>query len=214
MAVVVWRTRSPDPVDAQMMYWQEAAKVSGDALARAVAYAVVPLVVLAVLVSIAAAWRRRRWDAVFLALLTAPASLVVELLVKEIVRRQRPDGGTALLYPSGHAALATAAAVTVVVVLRATSASPRTRAAVAWLAGWLVLAIGSARLVQTVHYLTDVVGGAALGLAVSCSAVWIIATLGRSRRGRASRGRAAVGPPRHLPGGCDERPSRGPPGRS
>ena len=38
---------------------------------------------------------------------------------------------------------------------------------IAWLAGWLVVVIAAARLVQTVHYVTDVVGGAALGLAVS-----------------------------------------------
>lgn len=211
LAVLVWHTRSPDPVDAQMMHWQEAAKVRGDAVARAIAYAVGPLVVLAVLASIAAAWWRRRWDAALLALLAAPVSLVVELLVKEIVHRQRPDG-TALLYPSGHAVLATAAAVTVAVVLRATATSSRTRAGVAWSAGVLVLAIGAARLVQTVHYVTDVVGGVALGLAVSCGTVLITAALCRPGLSMASRAREAGSRP-HLPTG-DERPRGGPSGRS
>lgn len=213
LAVLVWHTRSPNPVDAQMMDWQEAIKVRGGPIAGAVAYAVGPVVVLVVLASIAAAWWRRRWDAAFLALLAAPASLVVELLVKEIVHRQRPDGGPALLYPSGHVALATAAAVTIVVVLRATQASARTRTGVAWLAGLFVIAIGAARLVQTVHYVTDVVGGAALGLAVSCSTVLIIAVLSRSGPFAVPRGREA-GSTRHLPAEYDERSSHDLPGRS
>ncbi|MCE3553471.1 phosphatase PAP2 family protein [Pseudonocardia sp. RS11V-5] len=213
LAVLVWHTRSPGPVDARMMDWQEAVKASGDSIAGAIAYAVGPLVVLTVLASIAASWWRRRWDAALLALLAAPASLVVELLVKEIVHRQRPDGGTSLLYPSGHVALATAAAVTVVVALRATRASARTRTGVAWLAGFLVIAIGAARLVQTVHYVTDVVGGAALGLAVSCSTVLIIAALSRSGSSAAVRGRKA-GATRNSPAGYDERSSHDLPGRS
>ncbi len=97
----------------------------------------------------------------------APGTLVTELMLKQVVQRQRPDGGAALLYPSGHVAVATAAAVTAVLVVRATLAPPRTRMRVAWLAGWLVVVIAAARLVQTVHYVTDVVGGAAIGLAVT-----------------------------------------------
>jgi undecaprenyl-diphosphatase len=174
VAAAVWRTRWPGSADAEMMRWQEAASAWGDGIATAISYAVGPLVVLAVGVSAVLARRVKRWDAVLLSVVTAPGALAIELLLKQLVHRQRPYASTALLYPSGHVAVATAAAVTAVLVLRATSAPPRTRVRVAWLAGWLVLVIAVARLVQTVHYVTDVVGGAALGLAVTCWAALAI----------------------------------------
>jgi membrane-associated phospholipid phosphatase len=130
--------------------------------------------VLVVLACAALAWRVKRWDAVALALVAAPGTLVIELLLKQVVHRQGPYSGAALLYPSGHVAVATAAAVTAVLVARATLAPTRTIMRIAWLAGWLVVVTATARLVQTVHYVTDVIGGAALGLAVSCWAALAI----------------------------------------
>ena len=181
VAAVVWHTHWPNSADAEMMRWQEGAWVWGDGIATTVSSATGPLVVLAVVASTALAWQARRWDAVVLALVTAPAALVIELLVKQLVDRQRPDGNGALLYPSGHVAVATAAALTAVLVLRATPAPPRTRLRVGYLAGCLVLVIAAARLVQTVHYVTDVVGGAALGLAVTCWAALAITAGYRAR---------------------------------
>jgi hypothetical protein len=134
VAALVWHTRWPDPADAELMRLHEAARVRGDGIATAIAYAVGPLVVLAGLASAAQAWRVRRWDAVVLALVAAPGTLVTELMLKQVVHRQRPDGA-ALLYPSGHVAVATAAAVTAVLVARATLAPPRTIMRIAWLAG-------------------------------------------------------------------------------
>jgi membrane-associated phospholipid phosphatase len=165
-AALVWHTRWPDAADAEVMRWQEAASVWGDGIATAIAYAVGPLVGMTGLGVAALGWRARRWDAVVLAVVTAPATLLVEQLLKEVVHRQRPDGG-ALLYPSGHVAAVTAAAVTAVLMLRVTLVRPRTRRCVAWLAGGFVLVVAGARLVQTVHFVTDVVGGAALGVAVT-----------------------------------------------
>lgn len=206
VAALVWHTSWPNPADAEMMRWQEAATVRGDGIATAIADAVGPLVVLAGLASVALAWRVKRWDAVVLALVAAPGTLVTELMLKQVVHRQRPDGGAALLYPSGHVAVATAAAVTAVLVARATLAPPRTRVRVAWLAGWLVVVIAAARLVQTVHYVTDVVGGAALGLAVSCWAALAITVGCRSVLLIAARS-GPSGTTRHLPAGNDECPS-------
>jgi membrane-associated phospholipid phosphatase len=198
VAAVVWHTRWPNSADAEIMRWQEAASVRGDGIATTISSAIGPLVVLAVVASAALAWRVKRWDAVVLALVAAPAALVIELLVKQLVDRQRPDGDGALLYPSGHVAVATAAAVTAVLVLRATLAPPRTRVRVAWLAGWLVLVIAAARLVQTVHYVTDVVGGVAVGLAVTCWVSLAITAGWRVRLRVAARS--------HLPGGCGPSP--------
>jgi hypothetical protein len=198
VATIVWHTRWPDPADAEMMHWQEAARPRADGIATAIANAVGPLVVLAALAAAAIAWRFKRWDAVVLAFVTAPGAVAMELLLKQVVHRQRPDGGESLLFPSGHVAVATAAALTVVLVLRATLAPPRKRAPAAWLAVCLVLVIAVARLVQTVHYVTDVVGGAAIGFAVTCWAALAISAGCRS--GRLSRlGRILPRMMRHLP---------------
>jgi undecaprenyl-diphosphatase len=175
------------------MRWQEAASSWGDGIATAIAFAVGPLVGLAVLACAVLAWRAKRWDAVVLALGAAPSTLAIEQLLKQVVHRQRPDGGESLLYPSGHVAAATAAAVTAVLVFRAALVSPRTRVRVAWLAGLLVVVVAAARLVQTVHYVTDVVGGVALGLAVTCWAALAITAATRSGLLMAARPRPCGG---------------------
>jgi undecaprenyl-diphosphatase len=183
-----------------MMRWQEAAKIRGGAVATAIADAVGPSVVLVGLLGVALAWRAKQWDAVALALVASPATLAVALLLKQIVHRQRP-GGVALLYPSGHVAVAAAAALTTVLVVRGTPTSSRAKGCVAWVAGLAVVLVAAARLVQTVHYVTDVVGGAALGLGVTCWAVLAITTACRS-------GPLAV--PRSRPRGRCSTPGRGP----
>jgi membrane-associated phospholipid phosphatase len=188
VAVVVWRTRRPDAADAELMYWQEVASVHADGAATAVTTAVGPLVVLAAVVAVAVAWRARRGDAALLALVAVPGTLAVELLLKQLVHRQRP-GGDALLFPSGHVAVATAAALTVVLVLRSTGVAARTRTRVALGAGLCVTVVAVARLVQTVHYATDVVGGVALGFATTCwAALALTAAAERPARPRAGCG--------------------------
>lgn len=188
VAAAVWHTRWPNAVDAEMMRWQEVARAQGDVIATAIAQAVGPSVVLVMLVGAALARRAKRWDVAMFAVVAVPGTLVVELLLKQVVHRQRPDGGEALLYPSGHVAVATAAAVTLVLVLRTTLAPVRTRMRVtAWLAGCVVVLVAGARLVQTVHYVTDVVGGAAVGLAVTCWTALAISAVCRSGRKMATR---------------------------
>ena len=82
---------------------------------------------------------------------------------------------------------------------------------IAWLAGWLVVVIAAARLVQTVHYMTDVVGGAALGLAVTGWVALAITAGCRSVLLIAARS-GPSGTTRHLPAGQDERLPRDSPG--
>jgi hypothetical protein len=83
-----------------MMRWQEAVRGQGDGIATTIAQAVGPLVALAMLAVAAPAWQVKRTDAAVLALVATPATLAIELLLKQLVHRQRPDGGAALLYPS------------------------------------------------------------------------------------------------------------------
>ncbi len=99
---------------------------------------------------------------------------LLALGIKRLVRRQRPAGEWGSFYrstdphsfPSGHAAR-----MVMLLVLGSALGPP-------WLA-WLLLAwaplVALARVAMGVHYLSDVLGGALLGLAVALAllAVWL-----------------------------------------
>jgi membrane-associated phospholipid phosphatase len=139
--------------------------------------------VLTAVAGAAQAWLADWWDALVLALVAVPGTLCVNAVLKQLVHRQWP-GGPELLYPSGHLALATAAALVAVLVARVVRTSSHVRRLVAWLAGGYVLVIAVARLVEEVHSLTDLLGGAATGLLVTLgAALGITAWSGRGSRG-------------------------------
>jgi membrane-associated phospholipid phosphatase len=100
-----------------------------------------------------------------------------------------------LLFSLGHAAIATAAALTAVVAVRVVPVAPARRLAVACLTGGYALAIAVARLVETVHPLTDVLEGAATGLVVTLGGALALRAVSgseRSHRASAARGRDAA----------------------
>ncbi|CCH87284.1 Phosphoesterase PA-phosphatase [Modestobacter italicus] len=125
--------------------------------------AVVLLPVLAWLVL-----RRAGWTAAWVFVAAAGISPLTTLL-KDAVGRLRPqfaDGGAGYAsfgYPSGHAS-GIAALVTILLVLAWPLLEPPARRA--WLAvgAALVLLVGLTRIWLGVHYLSDVLGGWALGL--------------------------------------------------
>jgi undecaprenyl-diphosphatase len=112
--------------------------------------------------------RRSWWTAAWVLVATALIGPLTTLL-KNLVGRPRPQfaaGGaryTSLSYPSGHSS-GIAALVTVALVLAWPLLAPAARRA--WLAAGvaLVLLVGATRLWLGVHYLSDVLGGWALGL--------------------------------------------------
>jgi membrane-associated phospholipid phosphatase len=122
----------------------------------------------------------RRWNAVTLAVMAPATTLAVEKLLKPLVARQAP-ASTVFHYPSGHVAVATALALSLVLILRPTLARPRVKALVGLSAALLVSLMAGARLVETAHLLTDVVGGVSMGVAVTLGAALL---LDRSVRGR------------------------------
>ncbi len=121
-------------------------------------------------VAILFAVRRQRRLAGFV-VLAALAVGLLSTLFKELVGRVRPTADDPLIaasglsYPSGHAAgAATLAGVLLVVLWPVVSRRWRP-----WLAGALVLGVlcvAWTRIALGVHYLSDVVGGMALGAAV------------------------------------------------
>lgn len=113
----------------------------------------------------------RRWS-IQVALIVMAAAVLV-LIIKFSVRRRRPEGEWGGIYrrtdphsfPSGHAVRA---------ILLASLA-------VGWGPGWLALVLAVwaplvvlARVAMGVHYLSDVIAGALIGLALGALAVWLL----------------------------------------
>jgi undecaprenyl-diphosphatase len=115
----------------------------------------------------------RQRNAVILTLLAPSATLAAEKLLKPLVARQAPDS-TVFHYPSGHVAVATALALSLVLIVRSTRARPATRTIAVLSTGLLVLLMGLARLVETAHLLSDVVGGVATGVAVTLAVALLL----------------------------------------
>ncbi len=154
---------------------------------------------MTVVAGAALAWLAGRRDAVLLALAAAPATLAAAMLLKELVHRQW-HGDPDLLFPSGHSAVAIEAAMTAVLVLRVVPVARPARVAAACLAGGFGLVIAVARLVETVHSLTDVVGGGITGLVVTLGAASAITTWSRRAHPRASSGVCSRSTTRPPPG--------------
>jgi membrane-associated phospholipid phosphatase len=158
------------------MRWQEVAYSRVGALATLVAATLKPVVVATIVAGTLLGWLVRRRDLTVLALAALPATLAAEILLKRVVHRQW-EGDPALLFPSGHAAMATAVALIAMLAVRVAPVAPRLRRTVVWMAAGYVAAIAVARLVETVHPLTDVLGGAALGLVVTLATTLAITFL-------------------------------------
>ncbi len=136
--------------------------------------------------------RRRVRLAVFLVATTLAGGLI-DTAVKIAVDRDRPslDSPVATAhgqsFPSGHAMSSTIAYGALLLVLLPALAPRARRPAVAG-AVVLVLAIGFSRLALGVHYISDVIGGYALGLA------WLAASTAAFSVWRVERGRRPVEP--------------------
>jgi hypothetical protein len=115
----------------------------------------------------------RRWNVVALAVLAPAATLAVDKLLKPLVARQA-EASPVFQYPLGHVAVATALALSLVLILRPTMTRPRVKALVGLCAALLVTLMAWARLTETAHLLTDVVGGVSTGVAVTLGAALLL----------------------------------------
>lgn len=147
------------------------------------------LTIMAVLSSAAIALWLRSWLPVILALVAGIGILLVVLIAKLLVLRERPPIPYAVIvekgfsFPSGHAAGSAA-----VVLL---SAWLLTRYLITWwipqvmlwtLAIGMIGAVGLSRIYLGVHYVSDVVGGWFLGAAWAAAVILVGRWLDRSRR--------------------------------
>jgi membrane-associated phospholipid phosphatase len=107
-------------------------------------------------------------------------------LIKVAVGRPRPPPAiwighfAGAAFPSGHATQSVACYATLAVILGARR-SARAKAAL-WTAAVLIaLIVGASRIYLGAHWLTDVLGGCALGTLLVAVIVIVALTLGRSR---------------------------------
>jgi undecaprenyl-diphosphatase len=129
---------------------------------------------------------RKRWRAAGFAAVALGGGLLLNKALKLLFARPRPvlDWSAAAAlpasssFPSGHA-MATA---TLATVLTALAWRSRWRWPVALAAWGFALLVAASRVLLGVHFPSDVVAGAAIGIAWTCGAWWLVA----ERRGPAS----------------------------
>ena len=128
-----------------------------------------PVVALVALATVSWTLLRRRWiEAVTLTIGVLLSPLLVGM-AKAAYDRTRPEGALVdfddAAYPSGHTAYSVALVACAVVLVRGGVGWAGRFAAVTVAVG-VVVAVGLTRVYLRVHYLTDVLGGAALGAAL------------------------------------------------
>ncbi len=174
-------------LDARISSWahDHATTLSTDGL-KAVTQlgATITVIVLAIALAIVETRRTRsRWVVPFLLLVLAGEHLL-STLIKELVDRARPTLNPVAStlgpsFPSGHTTAA-AAFYAAAALLLSRGRPPRTRAVLAGAAVGIAVGVAASRVLLDVHWVTDVIGGLALGW--SWFAVCAIAFGGRLLR--------------------------------
>lgn len=160
--------------DLRVTTWLQSWRSPGlDGLARAVTRLGDTLVLLAFGLAAAVLLHRAgRPNAALLSALVPPAGLILNVLVKELIGRPRPDDGLVyvlltpigLSFPSGHA-MASAVVYGFLALMAWTHVASRSRrlALVLTLATTILL-VGLSRVYLGVHWFSDVIGGWTGGL--------------------------------------------------
>ena len=157
------------------------------------------IIPLGVIVGVFFVLRRRRWQP--LALLAAAVGGAVGLydIVKPLIGRPRPPPAiwighySGAAFPSGHAAQSVAFYAMLAIVLGA-GRSPRAKTVLWSAAALIALAVGGSRIYLGAHWLTDVLGGYALGACWVATVVIVMLAARSPGTGRANR--PAPGPSR------------------
>jgi undecaprenyl-diphosphatase len=127
--------------------------------------------------------RRRRYEAAWLAVALAGAS-IFDALLKSVFHRARPEVVPHLAmvsnasFPSGHAMISAAAYMSIGLMLAETDPRPAGRVFLMAFASLLVVLIGCSRVYLGVHWPSDVVAGWCFG------SVWALAVYGVQRQVR------------------------------
>jgi len=146
-----------------------------------------------VVVIAALAWRTRRFEAVFF-LIVMTVSPLLNLALKHLFERVRPPAASAVLsvngyaFPSGHAMSSATFALALAVIAWPT----RWRWPAAGLAATFALLMGLSRVYLGVHWLTDVLAGWVLAVAVVTATHLIMGSVAAQTSRRAPKRRKAT----------------------
>jgi len=180
VGALVWRSERLGSIDAWALRELGAHSHREFQLASGVAASLRPVVLFGTMAIAGLAWVvLRRWNGVILSLAAPAVTFAVEKLLKQLVARRSP-GASMFLYPSGHLAVATALVLTLILVVRSAGARPSIRVSVIACSSLFVVVMARARLAETAHSLSDVVGGVATGAAATLAAALLL-DLGLSR---------------------------------
>lgn len=141
--------------------------------------------------------RKRRRQALFL-ITTTLLGTGLNNLVKVVVGRDRPHFDTSRVtafgksFPSGHAMNATVVYCVLLILIWPWLHTRTARVVAIFGTSLVIVLIAASRVVLTVHYLTDVAAGIALGLALVCAST---AAFGRPNDCRHLPGAASTPPP-------------------
>ncbi|OXR42899.1 hypothetical protein B7C42_04785 [Nocardia cerradoensis] len=188
---------------ATLRWFVEQRNGTATAWARAITEIGSPIGVAAsaVVVSGMLAWRRRSAAPAVFVLGTVGFAAGVGTLTKLVVARSRPPAVLHLMaesdfsFPSGHITATTALVAAVLVVSMSTRPGFVRTAAATVSAVVIVAVVAATRLYLGVHWLTDVVGGAMLGTAVTLASATVLLWISRSAgdgRWRSGSGPAVV----------------------
>jgi undecaprenyl-diphosphatase len=175
LAVLTFLVRSDTSLvrlDRSVADWgQRHASSFSDDVLSAVTFVGQPnsICVLAALVAVAVTLgTRNRWAAPFMLVVVAGTGLLTTT-VKELADRARPAFNPIAetlgpSFPSGHSSW-TAAFVAATALILSRNRTPHTRAVLAGVAAGLAVTVAGTRVLLTVHWLSDVIAGLALGWA-------------------------------------------------
>jgi membrane-associated phospholipid phosphatase len=174
IGALVWHSTHLGWVDAWALRALRAETCSGFRVASAISSSLRLLAIAAPPAIAAFAWfGSRRKDAVVLSLGAPAVTLAMERLLKLLVARRSPESGV-FMYPSGHLAVAATLALTLVLVLRLTRVRSGVMGVAVTSASLALLIVARARLAEVAHFLSDVVGGIATGVAVTLAAALLL----------------------------------------
>ena len=162
-------------------------------------------VMAAVLALVETVRTRNLWVAPFLLVVVA-GNGIITTTIKNLADRVRPELNPIAetlgpSFPSGHSSWS-AAFFAAAALLLGRGRSPRARAAIAGVAGALVVMVAGSRVLLGVHWLSDVIAGVAIGLAWFC--VCAVAFGGRLLRfGAAADEAARASRPRSSASGAE-----------